>query len=70
MSLKSPIVIDLGSSEIKAGFKTEGSTPSIRFPSYIGEAKYNKILRVFNKNKSRFRDQFIGDDCEPFLGVV
>jgi actin-related protein len=70
MSSKSPIIIDLGSSEVKAGFKTDGASPSIRFPSYIGEAKYNKILRVLNKNKSYYKDQFIGNDCDPYLGVV
>ena len=70
MSLKSPIVIDLGSSEIKAGFKTDSPSPSLKFPSYIGEAKYNKILRAFNKNRSHFKDQFVGEDCEPYLGVV
>ena len=70
MSSKSPIIIDLGSSEVKAGFKTDGASPSIRFPSYIGEARYNKILRVLNKNISYYKDQFVGNDCDPYLGVV
>ena len=70
MSLKSPIIIDLGSSEVKAGYKTEDSIPSIRFPSYIGEPKYNKILRVSSNNKPENKEQFIGDSCEPYLGIL
>lgn len=71
MSLRTPIIIDLGSSEIKAGYKNEiSSTPSILFPSYIGEPKYDKILRSLNKNKSQNKEQLVGDDCEPYLGVL
>lgn len=70
MSLKTPIIVDFGSSEVKAGYKTEGQHPSIRFPSYIGEPKYNKILRVLNKKNSDYKEQFIGDECEPYLGIV
>lgn len=70
MTLKSPIIIDFGSSEVKAGFKTDDSTPQIRFPSYIGEPKYNKILRVLNRNNFESTEQFIGDECELYLGIV
>ena len=72
MSLKTqtPIILDLGSSEIKAGYKSDNSSPSIRFPSYIGESKYNKILRVLNKNKSDYKEEFVGDECEPYLGIL
>ena len=70
MSLKSPIIIDLGSSEVKAGFKSDISNPTVRFPSYIGEPKYNKILRPLNSNKSELKEQFVGDACEPYLGTL
>ena len=72
MSLKTPnpIIVDLGSSEIKAGYKSDNSSPSIRFPSYIGESKYNKILRVLNKNKTDYKEEFVGDECEPYLGIL
>ena len=69
MSLK-PIIIDLGSCEVKSGYRTEEGVPSIRFPSYIGEPKYNKILRTLNKSKSEFKEQFVGDSCEPYLGIL
>ena len=71
MSLRIPIIIDLGSSEVKAGPRTLDNTiPQIRFPSYIGEPKYDKILRNLNKNNSQCKEQFIGEDCDPYLGVL
>ena len=70
MSLKSPIIIDLGSSEIKAGFRTDNNTPSLRFPSYIGEPKYNKILRPLNKSNYQYNEEFLGEDCNPYLGIL
>jgi actin-related protein len=70
MSLKSPIIIDLGSSEVKAGFRTENKEPSLCFPSYIGEPKYNKILRPLNKNNYQYKEEFIGEDCNPYLGIL
>ena len=70
MSLRVPIIIDLGSSKVKAGYRTDNNSPSLRFPSYIGEPKYNKILRSLNKNKSQNKEYFIGEDCDPYLGVL
>ena len=70
MSLRSPIIIDLGSSEVKAGCRSDSSTPSLRFPTFIGEPKYDKILRALNKNNSQNKEQFIGDECEPYLGIL
>ena len=70
MSLKSPIIIDLGSSEIKAGFRTDNNTPSLRFPSYIGEPKYNKILRPLNKSNYQYNEEFLGEECNPYLGIL
>ena len=50
--LKLPIVIDIGSSEVKAGFSGE-EKPKIIFKNYFGEPKYKKILKGAN-------EQFIG----------
>lgn len=73
MSSKRPLIVDLGSSEIKAGFQTDvvspSPSPSIKFPSYIGEPKYNKILRDLN-NKNYHEDKFVGEDCQTYLGVL
>lgn len=70
MSLKAPIIVDLGSYEIKTGFKSVISEPSTIFPSYIGEPKYDKILRSININKPNKKDQFIGDSCSKYLGLL
>ena len=70
MSLKSPIIIDLGSSEVKADFKSDISNPTVRFPSYIGEPKYNKILRPLNKSNYQYNEEFLGEDCNPYLGIL
>ena len=72
MSLRIPIIIDLGSSEIKSGYRSNiSNSSSIQcFPSYIGEPKYDKILRSLNKNKSQYKEQLVGDDCVPYLGVL
>ena len=39
--LKVPIIVDLGSLEIKAGFSGQES-PKLRSPNYIGELKSKK----------------------------
>ena len=70
MSLKAPIIIDLGSYEVKAGFKTNNSNPSTIFPSYIGEPKYDKILRSINIHKPNKKEQFVGDNCSKYLGLL
>jgi centractin len=70
MSLKAPIIVDLGSYEIKTGFRSSISNPSTIFPTYIGEPKYDKILRSININKPNKKDQFIGDSCSKYLGLL
>ena len=71
MSLSTPIIIDLGSYEIKTGYRsTNNNFPSTRFLSYIGEPKYDKILRSINFNKPKKREQLVGDNCSPYLGIV
>ena len=67
---KTPIIIDLGSYEIKTGFHTSNQYPSIIFPSYIGEPKFNKIIRQINLNNSSKKEQFVGDNCTPYLGLL
>ena len=60
--LKLPIVIDIGSSEVKAGFSGE-EKPKIIFKNYFGEPKYKKILKGAN-------EQFIGEDCDKYYGLM
>ena len=67
---KTPIIIDLGSYEIKAGFRTSNQYPSTKFLSYIGEPKYTKIIRQINIHKTQKKEQFVGDDCSPYLGIL
>lgn len=59
-----PIIIDIGSSEIKAGFSERGE-PQIKFKSQIGEPKYKKIIRTI-----KTKEQYIGDECEPILSAL
>ena len=70
MSSKTPIIIDLGSYEIKAGFRSNNNFPSTKFLSYIGEPKYDKILRSINIYKPQKKDQFVGDNCSQYLGIL
>ena len=42
--LKLPIIVDIGSGEVKAGFSGE-ENPKVIFKNYFGEPKYNKILQ-------------------------
>ena len=70
MSLKTPIIIDLGSYEIKTGFRSNNFFPSTSFLSYIGEPKYDKILRPINIHKNGRKEQFVGDNCNPYLGIL
>ena len=68
-SLKLPIIIDLGSSEIKVGFSGEDK-PSIIFKSYIGEPKYKKVFSSFHKENQNIKVQYIGDDCLKNIGTL
>ena len=70
MSTKTPIIIDLGSYQIKSGFRSNNSFPSTTFLSYIGEPKFNKILRPLNTHKTQKKDQLVGDNCTPYLGIL
>ena len=61
MSNFMPIIVDVGTSEIKAGFSGDES-PKIRSPTYIGELKNKKKFEENQKN------QYISDECNKFTG--
>ena len=67
--LKLPIIIDIGSGVIKAGFSGE-EKPKVLIKSYFGEPKYKKIIRTFDKESKDKNDQQIGEDCDKFLGLL
>jgi centractin len=68
-NLKLPIIIDIGSGEIKAGFSGEDS-PKVVFKNYIGEPKYKKVLSAFNAEDKEINAQYIGEDCDKFMGIL
>ena len=68
-SLKLPIIIDIGSGEIKAGFSGEDS-PKVLFKNYIGEPKYKKVLSAFNSEDKEINAHYIGEDCGKFMGIL
>ena len=68
-TLKQPIIIDLGSGEIKAGFSGE-EKPSIKFKSYIGEPKFKKVFSALYKENQEIKAQTIGDDCLNNIGLL
>ena len=67
--LKLPIIVDIGSGEVKAGFSGE-ENPKVVFNNYFGEPKYKKVLRTFDKENQELNDQFIGEDCEKYMGLI
>ena len=67
--LKLPIIVDIGSGEIKAGFSGE-QNPKLVFKNYFGEPKFKKVLRTFNNDNQDLSEQYIGDDCEKFMGLI
>ena len=67
--LKLPIIVDIGSGEVKAGFSGE-ENPKVIFKNYFGEPKYNKILRTFNNESQELNEKFIGEDCDKYMGII
>ena len=67
--LKLPIVIDVGSGEVKAGFSGE-EKPKVIFKNYFGEPKYKRVLHSYDNDGNDIREQYIGDDCEKYLGLI
>ena len=64
-----PIIIDLGSGQIKVGFSGQDFPKKI-FNNYIGESKYKKLLKSTNKNNSIKRDLYIGSQCDKNLNIL
>ena len=67
--LKLPIIVDIGSGEIKAGFSGE-QNPKLVFKNYFGEPKFKKVLRTFNNENQDPSEKYIGDDCEKYMGLI
>ena len=63
-----PIIIDLGSGQIKAGFSGQ-EFPKKIFNNYIGEPKYKKLFKNINKDKIK-SEQFIGSQCDKCLNIL
>lgn len=67
---KLPIIVDIGSGEVKAGFSGE-EKPKIVFKNFIGEPKYKKVLDLFNKeNHQEIKESYIGQDCDKYMGII
>ena len=67
--LKLPIIIDIGSGTVKAGFSGE-ENPKLVFNNYFGESKYKKVLNTYDKESANINEQYIGDDCDKYLGLI
>ena len=63
---KTPIVIDIGTSSIKAGLSGQ-EKPSLVFPNYFGEMKYSKSVGILKEDDKKKR---IGKDCDKYFGVI
>lgn len=71
--LRTPLIIDMGSSRIKAGLGGQ-EKPKLEFPCYIGEPKYQKIyvssFGNVQENDEEKRERFVGYDCDKYMGVI
>ena len=67
--LKLPIIIDIGSGEVKAGFSGE-EKPKVIFKNYIGEPKFKRVLRTFNNEKQEKSESYMGEDCDKYMGLI
>ena len=65
--LKLPIIIDIGSGEVKAGFSGE-ENPKLIFKNYFGEPKYKKVLHSYDNEGAK--EQYIGYDCDRYVGLI
>ncbi len=63
---KTPIIVDIGTSMIKAGLSGQ-EKPSLVFPNYFGEMKYSKSLDSWKDDDKK---EIIGNDCNKYLGVI
>ena len=60
MSNNIPIIVDIGTSEIKAGFAGQDG-PKIRSPNYIGELNSKK------KYEQNQKKHYVSDECNKFI---
>lgn len=67
--LKLPIIIDIGSGTVKAGFSGE-ENPKLVFNNFFGESKYKKVLHTYDNKSANINEQYIGDDCDKYLGLI
>ena len=67
--IKVPIIVDIGSGEVKAGFSGD-EKPKVVFKNFIGEQKYKKVLDVFSKENQELKEQYIGEDCDKYMGII
>ena len=66
---ENPIIIDLGTGQIKAGFSGR-DLPKIIFNSFIGEPKYKKLIKNINKENKISNEIFIGSQCDKNLNIL
>ena len=66
LSSKTPIIVDIGTSTIKAGLSGQ-EKPSLVFPNYFGEMKYSKSLGSRKEDENK---EIIGNDCNKYFGVI
>lgn len=66
MYSNAPIIIDIGTSTIKAGFGGQ-EKPSLIFPNFYGEVKYPKAGGLIKKDEKK---EIIGKDCLKYMGVI
>ena len=65
MSASDVVVIDSGSSLVKAGFSSM-KTPNVVFPTLIGRPMYQQVML----GSSRRKEEFIGDEAQSIRGVL
>jgi centractin len=63
---KTPIIVDIGTSVVKAGLSGQ-EKPSLVFPNYFGEMKYAKSIGSW---KDEDKKDIIGNDCNKYFGVI
>ena len=68
-TFQKPIIIDLGSGQVKAGFGGQ-EFPKKIFNNYIGEEKYKNIFKQTKKDHSIKKDIFIGSQCDKNLSIL
>ena len=68
-NFKSPLIIDLGSSEVKAGFSGQ-ERPKILFKTCMGETKFNKMIKNFDANNQQIKEKYIGEECDKYMPIL